>query len=353
MAKSTLKPILILGAGIIGGWFLIRYALPVLFPFLLGAGLALAAEPMVRLLERKLKLKRWLASGIGVTTVFLLMLALLTMLLALLVRQVGRLTDLVPELAQSVQVGMGSLEDWLLRVTSGAPQGVRGILTDTVTGFFSDGSAMVEQLTGTLPGVLSKLLGHVTGGVLTFATAVLAAFMISGKFPQLRLLWAQKVPELWHQRYLPALKGLRHTVTGWISAQAKLTLVVMGILAVSFWLLKIPHGFLWAAVISIVDALPVLGCGVILVPWSVICLLQADRLRGLGLLGVYALVWLVRSVLEPKLLGKELGLDPLVTLLAIYTGYRLLGLPGMIFAPLLAVILTRSPEKFAKTQDSS
>ena len=353
MCKSTLTRCAVLVAGIFGSWLFFRYGLPILFPFLLGLGVALAAEPMVRLLDGKLKLKRWLASGVGVLAVFLLLLALLVLMTALLVRQAGRLTALVPELSQSVRVGMGSLEGMLLTVASQMPQGVRGVLTGAVTNVFSNGSAMMERLLGTLPGVLSRTLGKVTGGVLTLVTAVLAAFMISEKLPELRQLFRRRIPGKWREKYADALGGLRRTVVGWLMAQLKLTVVILGLLAAAFWLLKIPHGLLWAAVISVVDALPVLGCGVVLVPWSIICLLQSKRLLGAGLLGTYALVWLVRSVLEPRLLGKELGLDPLVTLLAIYVGYRLLGFPGLILAPLVAVVLTQVASNLLKNQEKT
>lgn len=347
MPKSTITRVIVLAGGILGGWFLIRYALPVLTPFLLGAGLALAAEPLVSLLDRGLN-KRWLASGIGVTGVFLLLLTVLVLLTALLLRQAGRLTAIVPELVDHLRLGMGSLESWLLTASSHAPQGIRHVLNRTVTGFFSDGSAMVSQVTGVLPGVLSKVFGHVASGFLTLATAVLAAFMISAKLPQLRAGIRRHLPKTWQNRYLPALKGLRKAVSGWLTAQLKLTGVVMGLLTVCFWLLRIPHGIFWAAAIAVVDALPVLGCGVVLIPWSLICLLQGLQLRAIGLAGSYALIFLTRSVLEPKLLGKELGLDPLVTLLAIYTGYRLLGLAGMLLAPLIAVILTKLLSEFSK-----
>lgn len=351
MPKSTFSGLLVLVAGIFGGWLCIRYALPVLFPFLLGAGLALAAEPMVGLLNRRLSLKRWLASGIGVSAVFLLLLAILVLLTALLFRQAGRLTAIVPELAEGIQLGMGSLEEWMLRGASAAPQNIRNVLNRTVTGFFSDGTALVGQVAGTLPGILSKLFGHVTGGVLSLATAVLAAFMISAKLPQLRSFFRQQIPQSWQKQYLPALKGLRKAVTGWLTAQLKLTVVVMALLALSFWLLRISHGLFWAAIIALIDALPVLGCGVVLVPWSLICLLRGQRLQCIGLLGTYALVWLARSVLEPRLLGKELGLDPLVTLLSIYAGYQLLGLPGMLLAPLVALILTKIMKEFTKSDN--
>ena len=348
MSRGTLNTTFVLAGGILGGWLFVRYALPVLFPFLLGAGLALAAEPMVALLDGKLKMKRWLASGIGVSGVFLLLIALLVLATALLFRQAGKLTAIVPELAESVQLGMGSLEEWLLRSASAAPKNIRNVLNRTVTGFFSDGSALVGQVAGTLPAVLSRLFGHVTSSIFALATAVLAAFMISGKLPSLRAFLWQRLPSTWKKRYLPALKGLRKVVTGWLAAQLKLTFVVTALLTVSFWLLRIPHGVFWGAVIAVIDALPVLGCGVVLVPWSLICLLQGHRLQCIGLLGTFALVWLARNVLEPKLLGKELGLDPLVTLLSIYAGYRLLGLSGMILAPLIALIITKLMPEFSK-----
>lgn len=351
MSKGTVKGVFVLAGGILGGWFLIRYALPILFPFLLGTGLALAAEPLVTLLSGRLKMKRWLASGIGVGSVFLLLLALMVLLTALLLRQAGKITDLVPELAQGVQLGMGSLEDWLLRSASAAPQNVRSVITKTVTGFFSDGNALVGQVAGTLPRILSRIFGHVTSLIFSLATAVLAAFMISGRLPFLRRWASQKLPDTWRKQYLPALKGLRKVITGWLMAQLKLTLVVMVLLAVSFWLLKIPHSLFWAGIIALVDALPVLGCGVVLVPWSLICFLQGQKLQGIGLLGTFALAWLARNLLEPKILGKELGLDPLVTLLAIYAGFRLLGLPGMILAPLVALILTKFTSELPKNDN--
>ena len=97
-----------------------------------------------------------------------------------------------------------------------------------------------------------------------------------------------------------------------------------------------------ASLITLVDAFPVLGVGTVLVPWSLLELIQGNRGMGLGLLGLYALIWLIRSVLEPKLLGKELGLDPLVTLVCIYAGFRLWGLSGMLLSPIIAMAITQT-----------
>ena len=276
VTKSTFRRYLTLAGGLLVGWLFIRYALPVLLPFLLGAGLALAAEPLVRLLNRRLRLPRWLAAGVGVTAVFILLLALLVLLIALLVREAGQLTGILPGLVESVRQGMGSLEGWLLSLASAAPQSIRAVITGGVTGFFSDSSAVMERVTEKLLGFATGLLGGVTKGALGFGTGILAAFMISAKLPKIREFLSSRLPKVWKDRYLPALKELKGTLTGWLTAQLKLMLITMGLLTVGFLVLKIPYAPLWAAVIAFVDALPVLGSGVVLIPWSVISLLQGQ-----------------------------------------------------------------------------
>ena len=130
---------------------------------------------------------------------------------------------------------------------------------------------------------------------------------------------------------------MRAAVGGWLKAQVKLSAVTWLILTLGLFILRIPYAPLWAAAVSLVDAFPILGTGTILLPWSLLSFVQENAARGIGLLGIYAVVSVTRSVLEPKLVGKQLGLDPLLTLAALYAGYRLWGLGGMILAPLLAV----------------
>lgn len=341
MTKNLLGKLLTAAAILLGAWIGVRYALPVLFPFLLGAGLALAAEPMVALLHRRLGLPRGVATGIGVTLGFILLIAVLVLTVALLVRQAGRLAGVLPDLTEAARQGMGSLEGWLLSLAQRTPESVRGTLTQSVTDTFSDSGAMMGRVTEKLLGFAAGLLGVITDGTLGFAASLLSAFMISAKLPRIRQYWKEQLPRLRQNRYLVALKGLKSALFGWLTAQLKLAGVTAAILLAGFWILRIPHALLWAFGVALVDAFPVLGTGTVLIPWALICLLQGQQVRAFGLLGVYGVVWLTRSVLEPKLLGKELGLDPLVTLISMYSGFKLLGLGGMLLTPMLAVAATR------------
>ena len=92
--------------------------------------------------------------------------------------------------------------------------------------------------------------------------------------------------------------------------------------------------------IALVDAIPVLGTGTVLIPWSAVYLIQGQHIRAIGLLGIYVVAFLSRSILEPRLVGRQLGLDPLMTLVALYVGYRIWGFAGMLLSPLLCVAAT-------------
>ena len=188
-------------------------------------------------------------------------------------------------------------------------------------------------------GLAGNILSHIPDGALSLGTAVISSFLISARLPKIKSWLKKRLPEEKLKPAADALKRMKNAVGGWLTAQLKLMGVTFTILTLGFVVLRIAYAPLWALVVALVDALPVLGTGTVLVPWAVICFLQGEGARAIGLLGVYAVVTLSRSMLEPKLVGRHLGLDPLVTLMALYVGYKLWGVGGMIFAPLLAVTI--------------
>jgi predicted PurR-regulated permease PerM len=93
---------------------------------------------------------------------------------------------------------------------------------------------------------------------------------------------------------------------------------------------------LWAALVAVVDAVPILGTGTILIPWALVCLLQGKQLLAIGLLVIYGCTFVTRTALEPRLIGRSLNLDPLLTLLFLYVGFRFWGFLGLVFTPIVA-----------------
>ena len=322
-------------------WLGLRFLLPIALPFLLAALLALAAEPLVVNLNRHLRLPRGAAAAVGVTVVLALTVLLLLAFCAFLVKELGALAGILPDLEDATSSGLDSLELWLLNLAQKTPDGISPILVHGVEGMFSNGSALLDGLTGRLLNLATSVLKALPDSALGLGTWILASFMISARLPKIRTWIQAHLPKAWYEKYAPYLQTLKKTVCGWLLAQAKLVGITFSILVVGFFLLQIEHPILWAAATCLVDILPVLGTGTVLIPWSLVCFLQGDSLRAIGLLAIYIVISLLRSVLEPRFVGKQLGLDPLITLLAIYAGYRLWGLPGMLLAPILAVTATQ------------
>ena len=320
---------------------LAKILMPITLPFLLAMGLALAAEPAVAWMHRRLGLRRSIAAGISVTGVFVLAATVLTLLLSLLVRQLSRLTQLLPLVTDSIRQGSQLLQQWLLSAAERAPEGIRQTLIGIFEALFQSGSGFLQHTVEKLPQIAGSALGSLSNGLVWLITAVLAAFMISARLPQLRQQVTARIPQKWRTHFLPAARAFRKTLAGWLVAQGKLAGVTLALLSAGFLMLKIPHALLWAALVTMVDILPILGVGTVLVPWSLVSYLQGDTARALALLSIFVVVWLVRSVLEPKLIGSELGLDPLVTLLCIYGGFRLWGIVGMLLAPIAAICLAQ------------
>lgn len=314
-----------------------RYVLPLFFPFLLGTGLALAAEPMVKLLSRRLHLPRGAAAGIGVSAAFGGIALLVLIVLALILRELKYLTAVLPDLEETARSGIALLQSWLLARTAQLPRSIGGLLRQNITEFFSGGTALLDRSIRYILGLAGSLLTHVPDSALTLGTAVISGYMISAKLPRLRRWLREHLPLAKLKPVLDALKRAKAALGGWLLAQAKLSGMTLALLAGGLLLLRIPNGLLWALAICLLDALPVLGTAVVLLPWSLISFLQDNTPRAIGLLGLYTTITLIRSTLEPKLVGQQLGLDPLVTLMALYVGFKLWGLGGMILAPMLTV----------------
>lgn len=339
--NPSLRKLLVSGALLAGIYISIRYLLPLLSPFLLGGALALAAEPVVKFLCRRLHLPRSAAAGIGVGLSFALLTVTLLILAALLLRQLRILTLILPDLESTIRGGMGTLSGQLTELAGKIPGGISGMLQDRIRNFFSGGSALLDRAGSYLLHLASGMLKQVPGRALSFGTAVIASFMISAKLPKLKAAVAASVHARRLQPLLETVRRLRQALCGWLKAQLKLSGVTFAVACTGLLLLRIPYAPFWAGIIALVDAFPILGTGAVLVPWSLVSFLQGDRLLAFGLLGLYLAAVVTRTVLEPRLVGKQLGLDPLVTLVALYMGFRLFGIGGMILSPLIAVAVTQ------------
>lgn len=337
--QTNMRRWLWVGAGFLGAWLFAKHLLPLLFPFGCGLLLAMAAEPAVKAGTRYLKLPRWAASGLGVSLTLTLFIVLAGILGAALVRELGVLAGKLPELEETARQSVDTLQGFLENAASRAPESMRPLAMRSVDRLFSSQSVVLEQVSGKVPGAITGFLGKIPKGFLTVGTGILSGFLISVRLPRLKKALRERLPEKIRTRLLPAIKQMKNALFGWLKAQTKLMTITFGILLAGFLLLRIPNGVLWAAVIAVVDAVPILGTGTVLIPWALLSLLQGRQLLTIGLLVIYGCTFITRTALEPKMIGRSLNMDPLLTLLFLYIGFRFWGFLGLILTPILGSAL--------------
>lgn len=330
-------------AVIIGAFFLawgvIRYFLPLIAPFLLGWFFAAMAEPMVRFLHEKLRLNRILGAGIGVSLVLTVLVGVLWLAMALIYRELTELARGLPEDFQALEGRVEALRGWAVELAARAPGKLGQMLPGTVSGLFTGGGLVLDKLASGAISAAGSMAGKLPGSALSLGTAVISAYMISAQYPGLKRTVLEN--SRFRQRWEPMLRSLSNTVGQWLRAQAKLTGVSFAIVSAGFLILRVDHWLLWGVVTALVDAVPMLGTGTVLIPMALLSFLWGEQVRGIGLLGLYVTAMLTRSALEPRLVGRQLGLNPLLTLISLYVGFRLWGVTGMILSPILAVTAVR------------
>ena len=200
-------------------------------------------------------------------------------------------------------------------------------------------SRLGEMLTAALPSVAVTLAEWIPSAFVFVTVTLLACYYFSadrGGLAAVGVALTSKLPPALQDRLPPLCRRLGRLGRQYLRAYLLLGLLTCLQAFVGFAILKIPYALLLAALVALVDFLPLLGTGVILLPWAGISLLTGQLPLAIGLAVLYGVTTTIRQILEPKLIGDGLGIHPLLSLAAMYAGLRLFGVKGMILAPLVA-----------------
>ena len=334
--------------GALALWLAFRYALGILLPFLLAWLLSRVVKPLTERLCRRAPIPRGLcAAGLVILTVG----GAAGLAIAGVRRGVGELTRLVSELAADTEGLAGAVESVLSKLESVSSH-IPFLRRFEDAPFYADLCAaedslvetgvakLTETVTARLPGAAMTVAGLVPSVFIFLTVTLLACYYFTaddGRLGKgLGAALARVVPVPLRDRLPPIGRRLRRLGRQYLRACLLLGLLTFCLCFIGLAILRVPYAFILALLLAVVDLLPLLGTGVILIPWGIICLLLGQVKLGIGLLVLYGAATLVRQVLEPKLIGEGLGLHPLVSLFSMYAGLKLFGVWGMILAPLVA-----------------
>ncbi len=335
MHNKWLSAALVTGAVVLAGRFLL---LPLL-PFLLALTFAVLLEPGVLWCQRRLHFRRAFAAA-ALTTLFLVTLGVGLGAAAVRLTEEGlSLLQRLPEMLRGLPALLDEVERRYEGFCRACPEELQQYLDRLLRQLSEEGTALAGELSMAALGWLSGLMKRLPQIVLFLFTTVMAVFFTTVSYPEILTFIRRQITPRARQRFQGVAGCLRTTFWRWLKAESILCLVTFVMLLLGFWYLGVDYALLTAGRVAIVDALPVLGTGTVLVPWSVYQLLLGSVPRGVALLALYAVILLVRNLLEPKLVAAQAGLPPLAALMAMYLGFRLFGVGGMLLAPVVMMFV--------------
>lgn len=336
---SVIKRIIYLILIIIGLY--ITFKLSIFYmPFLIAFIISLIMEPGIKLLMNKLKISRKISAIIIFIITFGAIIGLLIWGIATLVSESTHLLVGFNEYYDKAYMQIQNLIDRFDFTKLNIPNEVLDIAQDTAF-------AILHKISQLAQDVLNDLLKIVTGiptFAIYFVVTILALYFIcTDKIYMLDEL-EHHLPERWMKKITMNLRKIIKTLGGYLKAQATLILIsfvisVIGLYIINFSIENIGYPLLIALGIGFVDALPILGSGTVMVPWAVIASLNGNLSLGIAIVVLWIIMSMVRQFIEPKIVSGNIGIHPIFTIVAMYTGFKLIGIIGMFLGPIILIIL--------------
>lgn len=314
-------------------------ALVFFMPFVIGWLISSIASPVVNLLEKRLKITRKLGSALIIIAVLGGIVLLFYLLISNLWREVETLVSNMPAMYKDLEAGfreIGSGMEGIFRMIPEEAQEVIGSAFGKLDEQAGNIVGSFSEPTVNAAGRFAKSIPSILIGIIV--TFISAYFFIEDRDEVLRQ--AKRIaPDPVVIRMTMVCDNLKYAVGGYFKAQFKIMAVVFVLLAIGFTLMGQHFTFLLAILIAFLDFLPFFGTGTALLPWAAYKFLVGNYRMTVGLLILYGVTQLVRQLIQPKLVGDSLGMNPLLTLVFLYIGYRIGGIFGMIFAVPVGLIV--------------
>ena len=314
---------------------------PVIFmPFIFAILLALMIEPVVNVFEIHGRFKRSWAVFSSLILVIGGFVSVLLMLAAVIIREMSSLYRLAQSHSDEVigQV-MTSLSDFRLSYLElNLPPQVQAAVQDNL----QNGLHIIQQLMNSSINALMQAFIKLPGILVFIGIATVAAFLIIKDRALIRTFVIEILPASGRSKGINVINDLLKALSGFIKAYSILITITAVITMVSLRIMGVEYAFLLGILVGIMDILPVLGPGAIIVPWIIWEFMNGNTGMGIGLVVVYAIITVIRQFLEPQIVGDSIGLHPLATLMSLYIGLQLGGFMGMVLGPVLMVIFIAS-----------
>ena len=308
-------------------------------PFLIAFIISLIIEPAIKYLMKKANFTRRMSAIIIFLIVFSIIIGSVTWGIVSLVSES---TNLLQTLNIYIDRAYTQIQD-----TIGKMSITRISISNNVSKLLQDSSTeLLYKISGWLTEFLTKFLNIITSiptiAIYTVITILSLYFICTDRIYILDLM-EHHMPSKWVQKLAIHIKEISESLGGYLKAEATLILLsfvisVVGLYIFKFIGMNVKYPLLIALGVVFVDALPILGAGSVFVPWAISCGLNGDLKLGISLIILWVIMSIVRQFLEPKIVSGKIGIHPIFTLISMYTGFKVIGVFGILVGPIVLII---------------
>lgn len=320
--------------------FLLPKLLSFFFPFVIGWLISMIANPMIRFLEKRVKLVRKHGSAIIIILVIALIVGAGALIVTAAVKEGKELITDWPEIEKNISDSLSDTKLFIDKITASLPMNVRNSIDKAIAGLGDSISSYIRELPKNTVSDAGNFVTNIADGFLMIIVTVLSAYFFAACREELISGLKKHLPKSAISYWKVVYSNFTAAFGGYFKAQFKIMLILTVIMFAGFEIMQVDYSFLIALGIAFLDFLPVFGTGAVLWPWAIIDMITGRYVQAIGFVVIYFICQIVKQLLQPKMVGDSIGMHPLLALLSMYIGYKLYGVIGMIiFIPVGMVLV--------------
>lgn len=325
---NIIFPFLAIVVLVVVGWNLVVFFMP----FVIAWIIAMIANPLIHLLERKAKIVRKHSSMVLVIAVLAGIIAVLYLGISWIIQECIYFIHDWPTLMVNIQEEFGQIMLRIEPLFERLPDTMQVKINETLADLGGLLSQLISQISIPTIEVAGDVVSRIPTMLINFIITILSSYFFLADRERISAAFHRWVPKEIN-RYLDMMKKKINTlISGYFMAQFRIMFIVFLILTVGLGILGVSYYGLVAFLVSFLDMLPLFGTGTVLLPWAAIKLLAGEYYVAAGMVILYLITQGVRQIIQPKIVGDSLGLNPLATLFFMYLGLKFRGIAGMIIA---------------------
>jgi sporulation integral membrane protein YtvI len=319
-------------------YFIFVYMIHWVMPFLIGFLIALALRPITRFVNKFVK-----STGKGVALFvigmfYAVVVLVLWFLLSFLITQTTELIRIMPKLYfNRIEPLLLEFNDWVVLNAHTLPPDVASTISQIVTNGINYIADAVKNMSISFVQFATRLISNFPLYLISVIFTIVLSVFISLEYDNITVFIRKQLPDKFNSTFEAARKFVTGTLWKMIKSYMIIMIITFFELFAGLSILKVNYALPIAAIVAFLDILPVLGTGGIIIPWSIVELILKNYFLGFGLLILYVAVTVIRNVLEPRIIGHQIGLHPIITITAMYAGLRLFGFGGLFLAPVVVI----------------